>query len=705
MPVIEGYLDGRVDLLQYGSWIYSQMDDWRNNSTSVREDVDEGEIDDAFDEIRSLMKRLEEDYAEQGSPEDVNSILSPSSVAEPYNRYLMCIKEDKQTDYFWHMWKTDDTALEIKQTDVDELGLDSEFLGKPIGYSDKLISSTLLQNSALIQHSYHSIPESLSWQLTPVNDIGGPTVYYGAQPFCEIDAACKVPWIPPSYHSHQFASKALNGDLQRDDQWQRLVSVARIHEIRAFAKGPKNYMFNPTLLYANPNHPSVNFDHETNVLTVDFEFLGEKAGAYFDYIPFPNEEDRRPLWIVDGQHRIRGFGAAARGSMLTGPFILMMGDGEEEARALVARIFTEINTTAKSLDKMHQLYLKYEFKIPARSSSHDFQVGEDGEPIESSRPNRYAYRLALNLSADIESPLYNSIQFQDPDSSSAKRIRMKRHLIVKSTNWMDKAKAWFRAGGIYSDASSDDYHYDEVKNFFVAYQETCNHDGWEDGKPRWKGWKERRSKKPIIQQQGPFRALMDMIQFTVQTLVGIYPSEERPFSVEQFKRVLSPLKNIDWLADDELRSLKGRGNLNVPHLKMWMGEAIRHGEVFSAQQILNSELKSLSGRGLVAPPSNEEMEIELEGDGDPWPGQLPLQVRMKRPIHSIRAGWVVEVDVGGRRFPINVEKAWFTSDERKSILTIKKEALPPRTDAIIIRGRWSNGIDDALSNPIVYQSP
>jgi hypothetical protein len=187
--------------------------------------------------------------------------------------------------------------------------------------------------------------------------------------------------------------------------------------------------------------------------------------------------------------------------------------------------------------------------------------------------------------------------------------------------------------------------------------------------------------------------------------VGIYPSEERPFSVEQFKRVLSPLKNIDWLADDELRSLKGRGNLNVPHLKMWMEEAIRHGEVFSSQKILNSELKSLPGRGLVAPPSNEEMKIELEGDGDPWPGQLPLQVRMKRPIHSIRAGWVVEVDVGGRRFPINVEKAWFTSDERKSILTIKKEALPPRTDAIIIRGRWSNGIDDALSNPKNFQSP
>ena len=56
MPVIEGYLDGRVDLLQYASWIYSQMDEWRNNSTSVREDVDEGEIDEAFDEIRSLMK-------------------------------------------------------------------------------------------------------------------------------------------------------------------------------------------------------------------------------------------------------------------------------------------------------------------------------------------------------------------------------------------------------------------------------------------------------------------------------------------------------------------------------------------------------------------------------------------------------------------------------------------------------------------------
>ena len=89
----------------------------------------------------------------------------------------------------------------------------------------------------------------------------------------EIDAVSKVPWIPPELQSRQFAAKAKNGQLSSEDKWQRLVSKARLKEIRNFARSKNNFMFNPVLLYVNENHESVHFDADNNIFSVDFEFL------------------------------------------------------------------------------------------------------------------------------------------------------------------------------------------------------------------------------------------------------------------------------------------------------------------------------------------------------------------------------------------------------------------------------------------------
>ena len=714
-PNIEGFIDDRNDLISYSAWLLGEMNDWQSNPHDLREELSDIEVDEAFEEIRSMVDSFMDDYEAAGFPEDVNSVIDPSIISSPYQRFIFLLSDGAQEKYFWHMWKSSDTILEIKQKHIDTFdGFKQEDLGKPVGHSEKLQSSILLQNSALIQHAYDSKPEPVSWKLTPVRQGSAFTVYFGCQKFSEIDAVGKVPWINPRYSSHNFASKVLLGMLSKEDEWQRLVDIGRIHEIRDFAHGSDNYMVNPTLLYANQDHPSVHFNEDGCILTVDFEFLGDRAGSFFDFLPYPKEEDRRPLWIVDGQHRIRGFGASPRGSTLDAPFILIVGDGEDDARTLVAKIFTEINTTARPLDKMHQTYLRYEFKIGSKSSANDYSVDDQGQSTESSRSNRLSYELALNLAADQDSPLYNSVQFQDPAKSTAKLSRMKRHLIVKSTNWMQISKSWFRTGGIYSDSESDRFYSEEVKNFFIAFAETCNHvepvattiDEWTDGKNRWMTWEERRKKKPIIQQQGPFRALMHMVDYTVRELLRSNPTDtERPFSVMQFKRALSPLSNIDWLNDDALSKLKGRGNLSVPHLRMWMEEAISGGEVHSVEDILNREKMSEPGKGINAPPSNENLIIDLWGDGEPWPGQLPLQVSMDRPLHSLRARWGVEVTIDDRRFPIVIDKAWYSQNDRRSILSIEKGALPPGTEALHITGRWSNGIDDAIAEPRHYMAP
>lgn len=710
MVVREGHLDGKQDLNDYANWIYEQTDDWRNsNSGEFREELSEFDIDEALDDARRLMQEIMNDFEAQGAPEDVHSIIPAARMAEPFQRFMACVKEEKQDSYGWQIsWSKSNKDLSIKQSEVDELGLSQDFVDKPIGYSNKLIRTCLLKNTALMQHIYNGVPESVTWNLNKI-DQGEETVYMGSAQVCQIDAVTKVPWIPPSLQSHQFASQAFNGSLSNNDQWQRLVSLSRLESIRNFARTDGNYMFNPVLLYVNKNHESIHFDSENHSITVDFNFLKEKTGLYYDYISWPNEEDNRPIWIVDGQHRVRGLGGATRGSLLNLPFVLMVGDGSDADRELVARVFTEINTNAKSLDKMHQLYLKWQFAIPSQTSRDDFSKSEQ-IPTTQSRPNVRAYDLALDLSSNSDSPLFNAIQFQEPDKSSAPRARMSRNLIVKSTNWVSLARKWFSGNGIYSNPNTDLYNFEEINNFFKAFRATCNHDDWEDGQNRWKDDTQRRTKRSIIQQQGPFRALMDLLPFCVSRADLLFGNVERPFTIQQFQRILSPLRNIDWNLDNKdpngLASLKGRGNLNVPHLKMWMKRAIEHGEVYTWEEIHNPELCSLPGRGLNAKPSNEGLTITLEGDSQPWPGVMPLQVQIPKPQHALRGWWDVTQTIDGKQSPLEVRKVWVSEDENKSVLNLDVEHIHANAESIRITAGWKNGIDEVYANqPMILVSP
>jgi DGQHR domain-containing protein len=697
----QGYLDGKQDLNDYSNWIYEQTDDWRNvNSGVFRDELSEFEIDEALNEARNLMINIMEEYEAQGLPEDVHLVIPPHTIADPFQRFMACVKEDRQDSYSWHMWATSNQKLWISQSEVEQLGLPVDMVGRPIGYSEKLLTTTLLRNTALMQHIYEEIPSSITWNLNKIIQ-DGKTVYMGAAPTSEIDAVSKVPWIPPSLQSHEFANQAHNGSLSSNDKWQRLVSLSRLEKIRNFARDSSNFMFNPVLLYVNENHKSIKFDKKSKKITIKFDFLKEKTGLFYDYISWPNEEDNRPIWVVDGQHRVRGLGGSTRGSLLSLPFVIMLGDGSEEDRELVARIFTEINTNAKSLDSMHQLYLKWQFAIPADASQDDFRRIE-GIPTDKSRPNRRAFDLALYMASDTDSPMYNAIQFQEPDKSSAPRSRMSRNLIVKSTNWSSLARKWFTQNNIYSQESTDSFNFEEIMNFFKAFRDTCNHDGWVDGENRWRNDNERKIKRSIIQQQGPFRALMDLIPFSINRAELLFGNVERPFTVEHFKRILSPLSNIDWNLDTNeengLKSLKGRGNLNVPHLKMWMKRAIENAEIFSWEEIHNPNLRSLPGRGLNARPSDENLEITLEADSEPWPGVLPMQVSIPRPEHALKGWWSIIQGVDGKQRAIEHKKAWIFEDGEKSMLNVAKEHIHPDAEWIKINAGWKNGIDEVYAH-------
>ena len=584
--------------------------------------------------------------------------------------------------------------------------------GDPIGYSDKLMSSQLLSQKSLIKHRYSRYPEALEWNLRLVEQ-HGETAFIGAAPICEIDAVSSVPWLDPSMQSHDFGRRTLDSEEMRNE-WQRVVDIDRIGNIKGFANDISNSLFNPIILYADTSHESVQLIQRGNKanMKIDFEFLRRRGfGGFTDYIVSPNEEDLRPLWIIDGQHRTRGFAISENSYDVHVPIVIIPGDGTESKRTKVAKIFTEINTEGVPVEEMHQIFLRYKFKMKGGRSD-NFELNEEGAPTTGqtgSRPNVRAYELALKLASDNNSPLYNTIQFQKPP----KKKDDKRKLITVKT-WMDKVTKWFRNDKLYLDVDSDSYHVAEVNNFFIAFAENSNKtqwpcplpSGWRNKNNRWENPPGRSNSKPLIQQVGPFTSLIELYSELLEYIVDKMDGINRPISVTNFKQIMSPIKNIDWLDPTVRRKLKGRQS-NVKYLTNFMITSIKDEGENTAEEILKEDLPSTAGKGLLSKPSRRDYSHK-----DDWFHGGQAKFTMPRPLHAQKAGWIVQYYKRGESVAskLNVPKGWQKLKNDSVTLTIKKsdvsdDAQGATIEKIVVQGCWTNELGDSPYSKHTMNNP
>ena len=169
------------------------------------------------------------------------------------------------------------------------------------------------------------------------------------------------------------------------------------------------------------------------------------------------EGEDRPLNLIDGQHRVRGSARSQMGDILQIPFILIPSTyGPDNA----ARLFTEINTTSKELDKDHQLFLAHRFMISHHDRSLSMGAFIPGENNFHDRANRLSYEMAARLS-NTDNPLESQVQMLKSNGTTN---------CIEITKWLQFSKQWFLPGGPY-DLDSDrneDYMEQELVNYFSA---------------------------------------------------------------------------------------------------------------------------------------------------------------------------------------------------------------------------------------------
>lgn len=141
------------------------------------------------------------------------------------------------------------------------------------------------------------------------------------------------------------------------DSWQRPLIETSISAITTTFDNSGRLMPNSVLLARNPK--------SAHQLSPTQQTVGgtTPTGIWEVEVPSPAPSEPKPLWILDGQHRIHGLdNSLQRDNPI--PLVLLLNDETNSySDSRLAEIFAQVTTTAASLDPLHHEWMSFAFKL------------------------------------------------------------------------------------------------------------------------------------------------------------------------------------------------------------------------------------------------------------------------------------------------------------------------------------------------------
>lgn len=111
---------------------------------------------------------------------------------------------------------------------------------------------------------------------------------------------------------------------------------------------------------------------DPSLVSVDRQKLhGQYTDIYEIDVQLGSPTARKALWILDGQHRVRGLSESSNKANAI-PLVLLHDDGKTTyTPQQFAKVFAEVTTSATPLNELHGDWLKYAFKLD------QYQAGSD----------------------------------------------------------------------------------------------------------------------------------------------------------------------------------------------------------------------------------------------------------------------------------------------------------------------------------------
>lgn len=234
--------------------------------------------------------------------------------------------------------------------------------------------------------------------VTKINGNDYP-MYSGFLEAAKLIEIAEVPSFDETKPHHQIADDVIKPPI---DEWQRPEDISKIHAIKEIYgdKTKDNLMANPVLLgtaIQNINPPDVYIGSRQKSVTASNGQVIPIEDHFEIEINYQSHMNK-PIWILDGQHRIKGLAHSVQKNELV-PFVLLHDVTKYEPKFL-AKIFTHVTTGAKPMEPVHGEWMKFAFDL--------------GVYKETSHKSAMKATIFLCKEPDLSghvNPFYNKIQF------------------------------------------------------------------------------------------------------------------------------------------------------------------------------------------------------------------------------------------------------------------------------------------------------
>jgi hypothetical protein len=222
-------------------------------------------------------------------------------------------------------------------------------------------------------------------------------IYVGLIAAKDILGVAEVPSFSHGTSHDAIATNILQPPVK---DWQRPLDALRVDQIAQLFNDTGELMPNPVLLgeniFASKNVISIRSQMApgqipTNVLEVTIQ------------VPAPDEQ--KPLWILDGQHRINGLAKSNQSGNVIPVVLLLNGGLNAYSPSTLAKLFGQVTTSAQKLDDLHNEWLTFAFHLQdydqSNAKSSEFEKAMKAVAELCRRPQLLG----------VNNPFFNRIRF------------------------------------------------------------------------------------------------------------------------------------------------------------------------------------------------------------------------------------------------------------------------------------------------------
>jgi DGQHR domain-containing protein len=181
-------------------------------------------------------------------------------------------------------------------------------------------------------------------------------VYVGFLPAVDIARVAEAPSFLRTTPHQQIATNIASQPVR---DWQRPIDPDRVTTIADTFDNTGRLMPNPVLLAQNAFTAGV-----IQIVPKTIPNSPQLTGSYVVTIDDTAQQSgQKPLWILDGQHRIAGLSQSHQRNNPVPVVFLLDGGAGAYSSPLLASLFAQVTTSATKLDDLHNEWLTFAFEL------------------------------------------------------------------------------------------------------------------------------------------------------------------------------------------------------------------------------------------------------------------------------------------------------------------------------------------------------